>query len=54
MASKQKTKEHIKVVGTDGKIIKKTVYVDANGAKYVYGQNAYWKLDEFVKNHKTI
>jgi hypothetical protein len=35
MASKQKTKDYIKIVGVNGKVIKKTIYVDANGAKYV-------------------
>ena len=54
MASKQKTKEHIKVVGTDGKVIKKTIYIDENGVKYIYNQNGFWKLDEFLKGHKII
>ena len=54
MASKQKTKEYIKIVGTNGKVIKKTIYVDGNGTKYVYNQNGFWKLDEFIKVHKII
>ncbi len=54
MASKQKTKEYIKIVGTNGKVIKKTIYVDENGVKYIYNQNSFWKLEEFIKGHKTI
>lgn len=54
MASKQKTKEFIKVVGANGKAIRKTVYVDSNGVKYIYNQNSFYKLDDFVKGRKII
>lgn len=51
---KKKTAEHIKVVQTDGSVVKKTVYVDEDGEKYVYNQNGYWKLEEFAKGRKNI
>ena len=51
---KQKTAEHIKVKTIDGKVIKKAIYVDENGEKYVYNQHGYWKLEEFTKGRKII
>lgn len=50
----KKTTEFVKVVLTDGKTAKKTVYVDENGEKYVYIYRGYMKLSDFLKEWKTV
>ena len=50
----EKTKEYIKMVAINGKVVKRTIYVDEKGEKYVYNQNHFWNLEDFVKHHDTI
>lgn len=50
----KKTKEYITVVLLNGKEQKRTIYVDENGAKYIYNQRGFWKLEDFVKGRKII
>ena len=50
----QKTSEYIKVVLINGKVQKRHIYLDKNGKKYIYNQGGFWKLEDFVRNRKTI
>lgn len=54
MKKKKKTKEYIKIKLIDGTEQKRTIYVDDNGLKYIYNQRRYWKLEDFIKTHRTV
>ena len=50
----KKTTEYITIVLLNGKEQKKTIYVDESGAKHIYNQRGFWKLEDFVKGRKTV
>lgn len=50
----KKTAKYIKIILTNGKEQKKTIYVDDNGEKYIYNQRGFWKLEDFIKGRKIV
>ena len=46
--------QFVKIILTDGKPQKKTVFVNENGEKYVYVYRGYMKLADFLKDRKTV
>lgn len=49
-----KTSEYIKIVLINGNTQKRYIYLGENGEKYIYNQNSFWKLEDFVKNREII
>ena len=45
-----KTADYIVFIALNGKEQKRTIYVDESGARYIYNQKHFWKIEDFIKN----
>ena len=50
----KKTAEYITIIPINGKPQKRFIYTNERGEKFIYNQKGFWKLEDFVKTHKTV
>ena len=48
------TDEYIKIILTNGKIQKRTIYADENGEKFVFILGRFWELEYFKANWNIV